>query len=102
MNRDYEELLGNVPEDKVFWLKNGSSICNLKDLLVNLRSMDDETFKFHVNKEKNDFKQWIVHVLRDDKLAKDISRLKRRDKFIVQVKKRIKTLQRSIQRKRKK
>ena len=102
MSRDYEELLGNVPEDKVFWLRNSEGIHNLKELLVSLRNMDDETFKFHVNKDKNDFKEWIIHVLKDAKLAKDISRLKKKDKFIVQVKKRIKTLQRGIQRKKKK
>ena len=97
-----EELLGNAPEKAAFWMKNGLKVMNLKELLVSLRTMDDEVFSFHVNKDKNDFKEWIVDVFQDKKLAKDISRLKKREKIIQQVKKRIKTLQRAIQRKKKK
>ena len=70
--KEPEKYLSNVPEDKVFWLQNGTKIRNLKELLVSLRTMREEAFISHVNKDKNDFKEWTKHVVKDEKLAKDI------------------------------
>ena len=39
--------------------------------------MADEVFKFHVNKEKNDFANWIEDILGDKDLAKAIRKSKK-------------------------
>ena len=64
--------LKDAPEAKVFWLKDGRKLYNLKDLLLTLENMDEEVFRFHVNPRKNDFIRWIKEVLGDKKLARKL------------------------------
>ena len=52
MNIDKTRFLEDVPEDKAFWVCNGTNIRNLKELSSALNKMDDATFKNHVNKEE--------------------------------------------------
>ena len=53
----------NAPNDKLFWVHEGPALKNLVDLRDLLRSLRDETFKFHVNELKNDFSNWIRRVI---------------------------------------
>jgi len=66
----------DVPEDRAFWVRDGRVLRNLEDLHSALKSMDDDTFSHHVNSEKNDFANWIFHVLDDRELAESIRDLK--------------------------
>ncbi len=34
--------------------------------------MSDETFSFHLNESKNDFRNWVKDVIGDEKLARDL------------------------------
>ena len=70
---DARKLLMDVPAESVFWLKNGRVLWNLQDLQKELSEMDENTFSYHVNKEKNDFSSWIRDVVKDKELANDIS-----------------------------
>jgi hypothetical protein len=36
--------------------------------------MSDETFRYHLAGGRNDFSKWIREVVRDDKLARDLSK----------------------------
>ena len=40
-----------------------------------LRKMSKETFAHHVNAERNDFANWIEHVVDERKLAQDVRKL---------------------------
>ncbi len=71
----------NVPEDKVFWANGGIIIRNVYELAEALGQMKEKTFKFHVNKKKNDFSEWVRHVVGDEKLADEIARLVMKDKI---------------------
>ena len=86
------KILNNVPEDKVFWVNDGKVLRNLKDLSAALDDMSKETFKYHVNKDKNDFKNWVEFVVGDKKLANGIGKLKSRTALLRKVDRRISQL----------
>ncbi|MFH2020602.1 MAG: hypothetical protein ABIJ34_04260 [archaeon] len=88
-----EEILSNVPEDKIFYLNNGLKLRNLKDLHQALAEMQDDTFSHHVNSKKNDFSCWITNVINDKRLAKEIVKTKSKDVLFNKVDKRISQLQ---------
>ena len=93
MNKeDAKNILGNVPEDKVFWLNDGKVLKNLQELSAALADVSEETFAYHANKEKNDFKNWVNEVLGDKKLADNISRVKSRQFMLNKVNKRLNQL----------
>lgn len=69
-------LLENVPAEKVFWCHDGRVFSNLLELEKALRDMSKETYEFHVNKEKNDFSNWINDVIGDSSLAKALRKIK--------------------------
>lgn len=73
----------NVPEEKAFWVNdgNGTLIRNVYELSEAIDNMKEKIFKFHVNKKKNDFSEWIRHVLEEEKLADEVARLVMKDKI---------------------
>jgi topoisomerase IA-like protein len=68
---------------KTFYLNNGKKFTSLKGLAKELRGITHDTFKHHVNKEKNDFSNWIKHSLEKDDLAIKIE--KRLDKIEIEL-----------------
>jgi hypothetical protein len=64
--------LGDVPEEKRFWCRDGRYLKNLDELKVALEQMTDETFQYHSNEAKTDFSNWVRDVIGDEKLAKDL------------------------------
>jgi hypothetical protein len=64
--------LGNVPEEKRFWVNDGRYLNSLEELKAALDGMTDNTFLFHCNEEKSDFAKWVDEVIGDDKLAADL------------------------------
>ena len=71
-----QKCLGDVPGQYVFYVNNGQVLKGLYDLAGELDAMDDGTFLHHVNKENNDFANWIEYIVGDKKLAKSIARVK--------------------------
>ena len=51
--------------------------------------MSDEEFSHHVNKSKNDFRNWIHHVIEDTDLSSKLSRLRSRTGILHILEKRI-------------
>lgn len=70
--------LAQAPADKCFWVRDGRILANLKDLETALQEMTEETFRYHVNKEKNDFSKWVEEVLQDRTLARELKRVRTR------------------------
>ena len=58
-----------------------------------LASMNDDIFKHHVNKEKNDFGNWVRDVLKDEELANDITSVRSKEKILKKVQSRLKKLE---------
>jgi len=66
----------NVSDEHCFWSCDGSIARNLEDLKNALLKMDKKSFTYHVNKEKNDFANWVKEVLGDDALANKLKKSK--------------------------
>ncbi|MBU1976204.1 MAG: hypothetical protein KKG59_07415 [Nanoarchaeota archaeon] len=64
--------LSDVPEENKFYVQNGNILRNLEDLAHELSSMHDDTFRHHVNDERNDFYAWVNHCIQDKYLANKI------------------------------
>lgn len=64
-----------VPEGKEFKLDNPelpaeeTTLRTLDDLSEAINLIDPETFRKHVNKDKNDFASWVEHVFGEADLA---------------------------------
>jgi hypothetical protein len=69
-----EHFMHNVDHKHHFYANNGAEIRNLAELRDALRTMDDATFKHHVNKERNDFQTWVGDIVGDADLARQIAK----------------------------
>jgi hypothetical protein len=61
--------LADVPPDKVFWCHDGRVLKNLGELGAALREMAEETFRYHLAGDRNDFSKWVQEVVGDDELS---------------------------------
>ena len=67
-----ESWLGEVPQEEQFWCKDKRVLKSLPELSVALKQMDEETFRFHSNENRNDFSNWVRDVIGDEKLCRDL------------------------------
>ena len=72
------KTLGKAPEEKTFVLKDGRKLRTVYELVDELETMNDATFREFVNNTKNDFANWIHGVFGDKPLAEEIRRIKDR------------------------
>ena len=72
-----------APQGQEFWTSKGDKITSQKELITHLKKMDEETFKNHVNQEKNDFANWIEHVFHNKKIAKEMRKIKEKKELII-------------------
>lgn len=82
-----------APDEKCFWTTNGEVLRDLEQLRIAFGSMDDEVFLHHVNKEKNDFADWVESVLEDVACAADLRRAKKPNTAKTVIIKHLKTYQ---------
>jgi uncharacterized membrane protein YheB (UPF0754 family) len=68
--------LKEASANKYFYVHNGMTIRNLNELAVALDLMDKKIFEFHVNKNKNDFSNWVDEVIKEEGLAKELINIK--------------------------
>ena len=66
--------LENAPQAKVFWCHDGRVVHSLEELAAALRDMSEETFRYHVTKDKNDFRNWVRDVIGDTTLANQLGK----------------------------
>ena len=71
-----------IDPKKYFVLSNGRVLKNLNELLNALKTMDEGTFKSHVNQQKNDFGNWARDVFEENELAQAIFKSKSREGII--------------------
>lgn len=65
--------------DQRFFVINGQVLSRLNELSAALKSMDYDTYTYHVNGDKNDFSQWVSDVLLNKALATKIAKAKNKD-----------------------
>ena len=69
-----KQVYGHAPEDYHFHVTNGEKIQDMNELLRALQKMDDASFTFHVNAEKNDFSTWVKDVFKQGDLAAELKK----------------------------
>ena len=72
-----KKALTQAPCEQCFWITDGRVLSNLTELRDALASMTDDVFTYHVTKERNDFADWIEHVLQDAELASSFRKSKK-------------------------
>jgi len=73
------DFLSDVKPGKYFWLENGQSIKNLKELVGALEVMHDDIFNTHVDAHKNDFASWVKYVIKDEMLFEKMIGIKSKE-----------------------
>lgn len=70
----------------VFYFHNGQTADSVRTLIKILEKLDEETFKYHCNKDKNDFFNWLSTGLNDAKAAAAIKMVKTRKTMLNKLK----------------
>jgi len=65
-----------VHSDNFFYLPSGKPVKSLRELVEELNIMSEEDFASHVTPERNDFAEWIEHVINNGVLSEQIRPLK--------------------------
>jgi predicted RNA-binding Zn-ribbon protein involved in translation (DUF1610 family) len=89
-------FLRDVSEDKAFYGIDGTLLRNLDTTIHYLKDIEENVFKYHINKDKNDFYNWIKDVILDDKLAKNIKDHKNSKALYKTIKNRVDKLKKRI------
>lgn len=78
--------------EKYFYAHDGKVFTSLEDLFTGIADMSEETFTYHLNKEKNDFYNWIYFVFGKESLAKSIQKVKTKSGFAKRLKDYVKSV----------
>jgi len=92
-----ERILADVPQERVFRLRDSAEIGSLEDLYAALRSMDDGVFSHHVDGSKNDFGNWIRDVHKDYRLANSLFSSATKEECLIAVGSRLYELEKSLE-----
>ncbi|HIH37684.1 hypothetical protein J4460_02960 [Candidatus Woesearchaeota archaeon] len=82
-----------VEGDLRFYVTDGTYISSYKELAKTLDAMHITIFSFHVNQQKNDFRNWVADCFKDAGLAKRIEKAKTPKEMAKVVKERIANLE---------
>ncbi|MBW2977178.1 hypothetical protein KY347_07085 [Candidatus Woesearchaeota archaeon] len=88
-------ILADANPEQCFWMNDGQVLKNLGELYKALSKAKKETYKHHVNKEKNDFSNWIRDILGDKKLADDLLRTKSKKDAVAKIRQRLQYLKKA-------
>jgi hypothetical protein len=61
-----------APEIYVFWCNDGRKFYDMRELAQGLAEMSDETYAYHVTRERNDFCSWVRDIILDTELADEL------------------------------
>ena len=92
---DAAGILCNAVPEQCFWVNNGPILRNVEELADALQQMNDETYLYHANREKNDFSRWIADIFHDQRLANDLLSSRNKESAVKKLKSRIHSLKRT-------
>lgn len=72
--------------DSPFYCKNGKVAHSLEDLAAILKDMPMDEFSHHVTPFKNDFSNWMMHVLQDAELAGTVRKCNTKEEALAAIK----------------
>lgn len=94
-----QKTLSDVPRENNFYSNDGRVLKSLSDFASYLQVVDTSTFKYHVNQERNDFSKWILEVIGDTKLSRELMRVRSKETCFRKVNNRIEELKLLIEKK---
>jgi hypothetical protein len=71
-----KRVLVRADDARSFWVCDGQILNSLEALHAVLGKMEKSVFTHHVNKDKNDFAEWVDAVLMDSACAADLRKAK--------------------------
>ncbi|MBI2145175.1 hypothetical protein HYU18_02525 [Candidatus Woesearchaeota archaeon] len=85
-------ILARVPTQASFWLCTNENLRSISEISKALQEASDDVFRYHVNRDKNDFEAWIRDTVKDKDLAREIARVKTRETLIRKISERVEAL----------
>lgn len=82
-------ILSNVENNERFFCVNGEIFSSLDELQKSLKTMDENSFFYHVNNDRNDFANWIENIFGDKVFAEKLNLIKDKKEFLKKIKARI-------------
>jgi hypothetical protein len=73
---DAKKVLSEVQPERAFWVNNGPVLKSLGEFAQGVSKLKPAQFAHHVNREKNDFANWVAEVIGDNVLARKLKTLK--------------------------
>ncbi len=95
-NINARRILAKVPVEVSFWLCTNEQLRSLNELSDALKRANEDVFRYHVNRDKNDFEVWIRETVKDKELAREISRIKTRFTLIRKLGERVEELRKMV------
>ncbi len=74
--------LGKVSLTDGFWLCTNENLRSLDELSAALQKADNDVFRYHITRDRNDFEVWIREIVKDKELAREIARVKTKETLI--------------------
>ena|SRR3989344_7793825 len=71
-----KKILGKTPEKHEFYLRDGRKLETVFELIDELETMTEDTFKEYVTDAENHFANWMEHVFDEKSLAHEMRRIK--------------------------
>lgn len=65
-------LLRKVDDGLAFGFRNGKKAGDLRELARGVLTLSSEDYRHHVFVDHNDFSNWLLDVIGDEKLARDL------------------------------
>ena len=90
-----KRYLSDAAPEQCFWVNNGPILKNMEELANVLPQIGDETFRHHVNSDKNDFSSWVNDIIGDKKLANDLLSSKSKDSALKKIRSRLNSLKKN-------
>ena len=85
-------LLRRVEEDEAFWLCSNVTVQSLEEMAYELMRVEETVFRYHIQRNRNDFEEWIRDCIGDRELARDIARVKTRETLAKKIEIRVEEL----------
>jgi hypothetical protein len=88
-----DKVLSDVRPEWAFWFSDSFIARNIYEIAKEIEKLDEEGFKYHVNKNKKDISNWIRYVLEDKWLADRLDHITDKEKYLRTINKRIRHLE---------
>ncbi len=96
--QEAQKFLSTVPNDKIYWCRDGRSISNLRELEGALATMDRDTYYFQSNPIRKTLSSWVQEAIGDQKLANDLLKTQDRADAFSAVQNRVDFLENAVSR----